>query len=341
MDYTVWTTKNCNLNCKYCYEHDNKENGNMSSYIEDKTLNNIKKSISNSNEDMHLVQFHGGEPLLNFKLIQKFVEEIEKIKGNSTIQYGLTTNGTIWNTQMDEFFKNHRKSFSGYISISIDGDIQTHNKNRITNKGVGSFEMAIETAGRLKLIFDDLRCRVTVAPNTVENLFMNIKYLVDFGFKQIAIAFDSFSDQWNENHIDIIDREYKKILDYWNKSDHQTQISIVDDIIQKKRTLGKCKPRKHYYIDGLIYPCTFVVGLKEYNIGNIDDGVDKNKIKEIERISSTDNRECEKCNIKKSCISNRCKLINKVITGDYYTPPVITCVLERIQIEHKINLQLL
>lgn len=112
MDCTVWTTKNCNLNCKYCYEHDNKENGNMSSYIEDKTLNKIKKTILNSNEDIHLIQFHGGEPLLNFKLIQKFVEEIEKIKGNSTIKYGLTTNGTIWNTEIDEFFKHHKKSFS-------------------------------------------------------------------------------------------------------------------------------------------------------------------------------------------------------------------------------------
>jgi uncharacterized protein len=341
MDCIVWTTKNCNLNCKYCYEHNNKENGNMGSYIEDKTLNKIKDSILNSNEDIHLIQFHGGEPLLNFKLIKRFVQEIEKIKGNSIVSYGLTTNGTIWNDEINTFFTKYKESFSGNISISIDGNFKNHNKNRVNSNGSGSFDLAIDTASSMKAIFENLRCRVTVAPNTVEDLFINIKYLVDFGFKQIAIAFDSFSNKWDENHIDIIDREYKKVLDYWDKSNCQTEISIVDEIIQKRKNLGKCKPRKHYYIDGLIYPCIFVVGLKKYNIGNIENGVDKNKVEEIAKISSVDNKDCKNCSIKKSCISNRCKLINKVITGNFYTPPAINCVLEHIQIENKINFKLL
>lgn len=339
MDCVVWTTKNCNLSCKYCYEHNNEEDGNMSSCIEDKTLNKIKNSILNSKEDRHIIQFHGGEPLLNFRLIKRFVEEIEKIKGDSIVSYGLTTNGTIWNDEINEFCIKYKEILD--ISISIDGNLENHNKNRVNSNGIGSFNVVIDTANSMKMIFKNLRGRVTVAPNSVEDLFINIKYLIDFGFKQIAIAFDSFSNKWDENHIDIIDREYKKVLDYWDKSSREIEISIVDDIMQKRRNLGKCKPRKHYYIDGLIYPCTFVVGLKKYNIGNIEKGIDKNKVNEIEKISSVDNKDCENCSIKKSCISNRCKLINKVITGDYYTPPSINCVLEHIQIENKINLGLL
>ncbi len=335
MDCTVWTTKSCNLNCKYCYEHENKETGNMSIDIENKTLESIKKMIIESDKDIHNIQFHGGEPLLNFELIKRFVEEIEKVKGNSTIKYGMTTNGTIWNCEIEEFFKKYKDSFSGYISISIDGDCKTHNENRVYANNTSSFEVTLETAQKMKSIFNWLRCRVTVAPNTVEDLFDNVKYLVDLGFKQIAIAFDLFSKEWNENHISIIEEQYQKSLKFWKEQNPQIEISLVDEVIKKREAVGRCHPSKHFYIDGLIYPCTFVVGLKEYNIGNIEEGIDDKKVEAIIKISSIDNKDCEKCNNKKACSSNRCKLINKVVTGDYYTPPTINCVLQNIQIKNR------
>lgn len=335
MECTVWTTKNCNLNCKYCYEHKNKEVGNMINYVENQTLNKIKKLIMESNEDMHVIQFHGGEPLLNFKLIKRFVNEIEDIKGSSTIKYGMTTNGTIWNIEIEKFFEDYKDSFSGYISISIDGDSRSHNKNRIYKNCIGSFDKVIKTAQKMKLIFENLRCRVTVTPNTIEDLHDNIRYLVDIGFKQISVAFDLFSNEWNENHISIIEEQYQKTLSYWKSNSLQVEISIVDEIIGDKKVLGICYPNTHFYIDGLIYPCTFVVGLEEYSIGNILDGIHSEKVKDIINISSIDNKKCEKCNNRRACSSNRCKLINKVITGDYYTPPTINCILENIQIKNK------
>lgn len=335
MNCTVWTTKSCNLNCKYCYEHENKETGNMNIDVEDKTLEYIKKMIIESNEDTHNIQFHGGEPLLNFKLIKRYVEEIEKIKGNSTIKYGMTTNGTIWSEEIEEFLRKYKDSFSGYISISLDGDYKTHNRNRVFENEEGSFDVALETGQKMKSIFKWLRCRVTVAPNTIENLFDNIKYLADLGFKQISIAFDFFSKEWNGNHISIIEEQYEKTINYWEKENLQIEISLVDEVIKKREVVGRCYPSKHFYIDGLIYPCTMTVGLKEFNIGNIEEGIDERRVEDIIKISSTDNGECEKCNNKKACSSNRCKLINKVITGDYYTPPTINCVLENIQIKSR------
>lgn len=339
MNCTIWTTKNCNLNCKYCYEKENVESGNMNTKVEDKTLDIIKKMILESNEDMHNIQFHGGEPLLNFRLIKRFVEEIEKVKGNSTIKYGMTTNGTIWNMEIEDFFRKYKDSFSGYISISLDGDGETHDKNRVYSNNIGSFDIALDTSKKLKSIFDWLRCRVTVAPNTVERLFENIKYLVDLGFKQIPIAFDLFSEEWNENHINIIEDQYKKTLEFWKESNLDIEISVVDDLIKGKELLGYCSPSMHFYIDGLIYPCTFVVGEKDYNIGNIYEGINNKKVNEIIEISYHNNPDCEKCNNKKTCSSNRCKLINKIVTGDYYTPPTINCVLENIHIESKKKLK--
>lgn len=334
MDWTVWTTKSCNLSCRYCYEHENKEIGNMNSDVEDAVLNNIKKAIIDSKEDLHTIQFHGGEPLLNFRLIKRFVEEIEGIKGQSIVKYGMTTNGTIWSSEIEEFLHKYKDSFQGFTSISIDGKYETHDKNRVYSNNEGSFSKAIETSHKMRAIFNKLRCRITVAPNTIEDLFDNIKYLVDLGFKQISVAFDSFSKEWNETHIYEIENQYNQVLNYWENEHIEVEISLVDEVINDKKKLGVCNPNKHFYIDGLIYPCTFVVGMKEYSIGDIIDGIDEKRIEKILNISSVDNNDCKKCNNKNSCTSNRCKLVNKVITGDFYTPPTINCILENIKIEN-------
>ena len=80
----------------------------------------VSTLISSSNYE-HMNEY-------DFKLIKRYVEEIEKIKGNSTIKYGMTTNGTIWGQEIEDFFRKYKDSFSGYISISLDGDCKTHNK---------------------------------------------------------------------------------------------------------------------------------------------------------------------------------------------------------------------
>ncbi|RDY27608.1 radical SAM protein [Romboutsia weinsteinii] len=339
MNCMVWTTKSCNLNCRYCYEQEYIEIGHMSDEIENRTLDTIKEMILDSDEDIHNIQFHGGEPLLNFRLIKRFVEELEVIKGNSIIKYGMTTNGTIWNSEIEEFFRKYTDSFKGYISISIDGDSKTHNKNRVSKSNIGSFDVALDTSQKMLSIFKWLRCRVTVEPNTVKDLFNNIKYLIELGFKQISVAFDLFSENWNENHVAIIQEQYENVLKFWKKHDSGIEISLVDEVVEERSVLGLCSPSKHFYIDGLIYPCTFVVGSKEYSIGDIYNGINDNKVDSIIQLSHHDNPCCEKCNNKKTCYSNRCKLINKMITGDYYTPPTINCVLENIQICSKNKLK--
>jgi uncharacterized protein len=333
MQCTIWTTKNCNLKCKYCYEKDNFETGMMKQDIEKKTFSFIKEMLLNSCDDQNYIQFHGGEPLLNFDLIKRFVEKIEEIKGNKNVKYMITTNGTIWSNEIEEFFKKYKDSFSGYISISIDGNLETHNKNRVFENNIGSFDVALKTSKKMREIFDCLRCRVTVAPNTVEYLYDNILFLIKEGFKQISIAFDFFSKEWNENHIQIIEEQYNRVLKYWDDNKLSVEISVVDDVIKPRRLLGICNPSKHFYIDGTIYPCTYVVGMENYNIGNVFDSIDEKKIKNIIELSKNDNSDCKNCNNKKTCNSNRCKLMNKVVTGNYYKPPIISCILENIQIE--------
>lgn len=336
LNLTIWTTSECNLRCNYCYEKEGK-------YIKknsvNKTLliNYIKHRIIETNFDEYIViQFHGGEPLLNFDMIKELVEIIEPIKDKRTIKYGFTTNGTIWNEEIKSFLKKYKDSFDGYISISIDGNKESHNLNRRFISGKETFDYVISTSKELLSIFPHLRVRSTISCNTITNLYDNILFLILNGFKQIAISFDIFSSNWNEKSIDVIKREYDKILSLLNTDLlDDVELSIVDEMIKLKCKKCACNISENIYIDGYIYPCIFVVGIKEYIIGDIYSGIKQEKINLLEKINLIDNPICKGCKNIEYCSSNRCKFLNKSITGDFYTPPTIECVLENIKEEKK------
>lgn len=118
--FWINTTNDCNLNCLYCYQ---KEKGN-----EHLDLNQIDLIINEikgfSDQEIH-INFFGGEPLINFPVIEKIVQELSKLRTKKII-YSMTTNLTILNKKIIDFIiKNNFR-----ISVSIDGDETSYNSGR-------------------------------------------------------------------------------------------------------------------------------------------------------------------------------------------------------------------
>ena len=70
MNYSLYLTDSCNLNCKYCYEKKFKTNRELS-------FDNIKKIIDNeikSKSKESIITFFGGEPLLKKVIIYSCVK---------------------------------------------------------------------------------------------------------------------------------------------------------------------------------------------------------------------------------------------------------------------------
>lgn len=63
-------TNSCNLNCVYCYEC-LKDSKRMSF---DTAKSIIEKELGKERDEINLVEFHGGEPFLNFELMQTVCE---------------------------------------------------------------------------------------------------------------------------------------------------------------------------------------------------------------------------------------------------------------------------
>ena len=104
----LWPTGKCNLNCKYCYASVVKAKHEMA-------FETAKKAVDYFKDYRLKIQFAGGEPLLNFGLIEKVYEYVREMRYNASFQ--LQTNGTLITAELAKKLKQMRFS----IGVSMDG----------------------------------------------------------------------------------------------------------------------------------------------------------------------------------------------------------------------------
>ncbi|MDD2566165.1 MAG: His-Xaa-Ser system radical SAM maturase HxsB [Candidatus Gracilibacteria bacterium] len=130
------TTIRCNHKCLYCHA----SAGNKEAKGLDMTLETAKKVLDTifytSSEDI-IIEFQGGEPLLNWDVFKYVVEEgkIKALHLAKNIRFALVTNLTLMDEEKLDYIINNGIN----ISTSLDGDELLHNENRIFKNG-NSFE---------------------------------------------------------------------------------------------------------------------------------------------------------------------------------------------------------
>lgn len=331
LSFTLWVTEACNLGCSYCYVE--KKPIIMSSDVLDHSLNFIKDTAENLANSCTriLIDFHGGEPLLNFQVIKKVVVELKSYFSN--IYFRLTTNGTI----MDEMIYDFLREENFGITISIDGTQKYHDLNRRFISGEGSFDKVIESLDYFKRKKYPIRMRMTVDVNTVAFFSKNFIYLYEQNEGAIAYALNDDMKKWDKDSLYIFEVELRKVIDYLMIRDEE-YAKVYLDAIKKEylRFRSKCSGgTESFHIDGKgeVYPCIRAVGRDEFIIGSVEAGIDQKKYIQLDRINSEEAESCKKCNAANMCTGNVCKIINKIDTGDYYTPSGVSCILMRVYIK--------
>lgn len=324
---SFWTTTNCNLKCRYCYEDKSNKIKSISKDTVDKAIEFIlnQKKIN----DELVVQIHGGEPFLEFETIKYIVNRIKdkSEQYNFNTIFLTTTNATIMNEEVLEFIVNEIPD----ITVSIDGCKATHDNNRITKNGIGTHDTVIKNSKSLLKYLPKLRVRMTFDTETIENLYEDVKYLIDEGFKVIVPVADLFEKRWDNKHVSILESQIEKMNDYINDKEG-VLLSLVEANIQKDK--GNCNggvSSFHIYPDGKIYPCTLATGNDSFCIGDIYSGINIEHRDYLLSFSNNINADCDGCSIIKSCEGNRCKIINKMINDDFLSPPPMHCAIQNLK----------
>ena len=307
---------------------------NLSNYKEDPFANLFRMNIPiigisgmGSNAEKTLTQviigFYGGEPLLAFDLIKKIVQYIHSTFPERKVEYSITTNGTLLNNEIIEFFI--REKFQ--MTLSIDGPKEIHDKNRHFQSGRGSFDVIVQKLTKLEQTFPKFFENVTT--NTVINPEYNVNNYIDFfndnvSLKNMHHRLSGLSDAgiddiyvYNEDlKIAMAKEEIYAMANMlgWFAKDFELKEYFppyMSDLIQKHAILesgefisksghpgGPCIPgvkRCLVNIDGDIFPCEKAIENQEMVIGNTEQGFYLEKVKQFMNIGTLTENECKNC----------------------------------------------
>lgn len=215
---------------------------------------------------------------------------------------------------------------------TLDGDEETHDGKRKDASGRGSHQGALYTAKIFQKYKSNLRVRMTFDHKNVRKLYDNICFLAGQGFRCLVANPDFYDQNWEEEDLRILEEEIRKVKERFEKE--EILISLLEPM--HLYCLGDCKggiTGQHIFPDGKLYPCLLAGGKPEFEIGDIENGVDQAKLGSILSHAGERHEECKDCALTTGCDGARCMIINKVVMREWAPPIPIQCWMNRVRYE--------
>jgi uncharacterized protein len=175
----------CEHSCPYCQvsrQSQDKARYDMSLETAERGLDMAFRSPSRQIK----IEFQGGEPLLNFGLIEEVVRTAKRRNAEQRRQLGfvIATNLALITDEMLDFCERH----DIYISTSLDGPADLHNKNR-PRPGRDSWERAVEGIKRVReaLGVDHVSALMTTTKASLDRVHEIVDAYLDLGLRGIFL----------------------------------------------------------------------------------------------------------------------------------------------------------
>jgi uncharacterized protein len=156
---TVLTTLACNLACTYCMQKDHPQTGHMSAEVEAASLEWIENVAVRPGTQKLEILYIGGEPLTRKDFILRTAERLSRSVRQRGVAFTweIITNGVL----LDVAFAQAMVAFGpGLIKVTLDGDRETHDANRIYRDGRGSFEKILANLAAVARACPEVRVNV-------------------------------------------------------------------------------------------------------------------------------------------------------------------------------------
>jgi len=331
MNLTLHLTDNCNMDCAYC--------------IREKCPNDMTEEVLYKACDLAFSSglraglcFFGGEPLLKKDLIYKALDYCEDRSRQTGMKFDckMTTNGSLLDV---EFLERAVKARMG-IGLSFDGTAQ--DVCRVFTGGQPTSPVVEEKARLLLKYMPEASALATIAPQAVPYYAESVRYLHELGFRHISmvIAYGS-KVSWTDDDLELLRDQLEKTCEYLKEQFIKGERLFVGPIGSK---IGECirdrNPAERCHLGvrqmpvtprGELYPCTSFIGDKDYLLGNVFDGIKREKMTEIAQRASTPET-CIGCDLVRRC-TNSCGCANRMNTGDENKVSPLQCTYERMLIE--------
>lgn len=321
---TFIVTKDCQLACKYCYLVGKNEQERMSWEIAKAAIDYILDDERDFRESSVVWDFIGGEPFLEIDLIDKICDyiKVELYRKNhhwfNSYRFSFSTNGINYDSEKVQNFitKNHSHLS---IGITIDGTKRKHDLNRIwkgSGKERGSYDDVVRNIPLWLEQFPGAGTKVTISSPDIPYIKESVLHLYSLGIHEVNINC-VFENVWKDGDDKLFEEQLMLLADAIIDNDYYQDYacSFFSEHIGKPMdkdldNRNWCGSGKMLAVDaaGNFYPCTRFAqySLREKKaiiIGNIRDGIDKNKLRPflaLERCVQSP-QECIDCEVASGC----------------------------------------
>ena len=265
---------NCNLGCVYCYAMPFRRE--KLKVLSKELLEKIVKESFEVTDNL-IITWHGGEPTYaGLEYFKDYMEILKKYqKEGQTVVNMIQTNATLVNEEFAKFFKEN----DFIVSVSIDGNKETHDRNRYYANGKGSYDKVMQGVNNLRKYGIYPPVIATVSQNTYDDCEETFKSFIENGFKEIKFSpvYDSSDDSFSIS----CDKWYlylKKVFDIWCELEDETiKVRELDEILEwfTGNTINTCSSTNtcvnwiSINEDGEVYPCEYLRASESY--GNVQD----------------------------------------------------------------------
>ena len=275
---TLMPTLQCNLACNYCFQKEHPAFGKMSSPTEDATLEWILRVIDERGLSRLHVHYFGGEPTTRKDFCLRTAEVLSasmKARGGA-FDWQMTTNGVL--LDLDFALRMERFGHGGY-KITLDGDKETHDRERVYRDGRGSFDAIFENVVALARSGIKVRIGGNFFPDqaaSFEKLLDRIEAAGLAGLLE-GVKFKPIVDTQKRatgTCTNCSSKEETQTLVQLNRSIERRRMAPTESKVESLETLlGPCELhwRNSYTIDpdGNVYKCPAVAGLPDLAVTQV------------------------------------------------------------------------
>lgn len=196
--------------------------------------------ITSTNTDGVILEFIGGEPLMEIDLIDQIVDYFREQTfllqhpWANRFRISMCSNGLLYfNPKVQQFIKKNNENLS--FSVSIDGNKELHDSCRVDLEGNGTYDRALKAALDYSSVYDvSIGSKMTLAPGNIQYTFDAVKSLIENDYKTINLNC-VFEKGWELFHAKILYEQLIKVVDYLydNNLFDKINLSIFNEYVGK------------------------------------------------------------------------------------------------------------
>ena len=302
---------------------------------------NVVDFIFQSPASEMIIEFQGGESLLEFECVKYVVNKsLKKNKAlKKKISFMIVSNISLLSGDMIEFIsKNNIK-----VTTSLDGPKYIHNKNRQFIGGGETYDIVIEKLNELKdkgvsvgmlmvttryslpywkEIIDEY---ITHGQYNIRLMYLDYLGVAKESWDKVGYTIDEYLDFWKKSVDYIFSLNKKGILMIESNVDlilRKMQLSTDPNFLDLRSPCGIVIGQLAYNYNGDIYSCDEGRSDRYYILGNVKTDnytnvLHSKKAKELVNASINENYLCDACVYKPFC--GLCPVLSRSVSNSLYT----------------------